>query len=295
MTNRKFFAIIISAFPLFLCAQKKSTAFQEYFDRYHNIAIEQMKEHGIPASITLAQGVFESGAGKSELTRRSNNHFGIKCHGWTGKKTYHSDDHPNDCFRVYANARESFEDHSQFLLTGQRYRPLFRLGSRDYKGWAHGLKKAGYATNPQYANKLIQIIELYELHKYDIGSGFDKFIAKHGGVRTVTALNGNYCVVAKAGDTFRSIADDVGVSYSKLARYNERDKHDVLTAGGVIYLKKKAKKATKEYKGHIHYIQAGESMYSISQKYGIRVMYLYKINGLTPDYRIKVGDGIRVR
>ena len=129
----------------------KNRQYEQYFAQYKDIAIEQMRKHKIPASITLAQGVFESGAGNSILARKGNNHFGIKCHNWDGKTMYYSDDNPNDCFRVYKNARESYEDHSVFLSTGSRYQALFRLKLTDYKGWAHGLKKAGYATNPKYA------------------------------------------------------------------------------------------------------------------------------------------------
>ena len=161
-----------------LAAQmRKNSVYQQYFDKYSVLAVEQMKRYHIPASITLAQGVFESGAGKSRLAVMGNNHFGIKCHGWTGRTLYFTDDAPNECFRAYPSVRDSYEDHSLFLVNGQRYRNLFSLRPTDYKGWARGLKKAGYATNPQYANKLIEIIELYDLHRYDSGKGFDKFIA----------------------------------------------------------------------------------------------------------------------
>ena len=122
---------------------KWNSSYQQYIDRYKEIAIEQMKKYKIPASITLAQGVFESGAGKSDLARCGNNHFGIKCHGWTGRTVYYDDDARNECFRAYSNARESYEDHSRFLVTGQRYQSLFKLSIRDYKGWAHGLKRCG--------------------------------------------------------------------------------------------------------------------------------------------------------
>ena len=135
-------------------------------DRYKDLAIEQMKKHRIPASITLAQGVLESGAGYSELARKGNNHFGIKCHGWTGRTTYHDDDERNECFRAYDNVYDSYEDHSVFLVSSRRYSSLFRLNLKDYKGWAHGLKSCGYATNPRYAAQLIDIIQLYKLYIY---------------------------------------------------------------------------------------------------------------------------------
>lgn len=274
-----------------------NSAYQQYFDRYKGLAIDQMKRYHIPASITLAQGVFESGAGKSRLALKSNNHFGIKCHNsWTGGRVYAADDTPNDCFRRYNNVRESYEDHSLFLVKGQRYQGLFRLKTTDYKGWAHGLKKAGYATNPKYASQLIEIIQLYKLYQYDTGKGYDRFIAEHGtGDYTIYAFNDNYYVKARQGDTFDAIAAGVGVSARKLAKYNERSRRDVLAEGDLVYLKKKRTRAPKTYKGRLHYVRDGQSMYSIAQLYGIRLKSLYKLNHLSPDYQIRVGDGLRVR
>ena len=156
--------------------------YQNYFNQYKDLAIEQMLKYRIPASITLAQGVFESGAGYSDLARKCNNHFGIKCHGWQGRKTYHDDDARNECFRAYDSPGQSYEDHSIFLVQSQRYRRLFSLKITDYKGWAHGLKACGYATNPAYAKKLIDIIELYKLDKYDKAHSYDKFMAKRSAV-----------------------------------------------------------------------------------------------------------------
>ena len=146
---------------------KWNSKYQAYIDKYKDLAISEMLKYNIPASITLAQGLLESGAGMSELTRKGNNHFGIKCHDWLGATTYHDDDEEQECFRAYRDAYESYEDHSKFLARQPRYKRLFSLKRTDYKGWAHGLKKCGYATNPNYANKLIGIIELYKLHKYD--------------------------------------------------------------------------------------------------------------------------------
>lgn len=139
----------------------------EYIARYHPIAIEEMHLHGIPASIKLAQGILESGSGNSRLAREANNHFGIKCASdWKGPRVYHDDDEKNDCFRSYASPEESFRDHSRFLLR-RRYEKLFTLDRHDYRGWARGLKEAGYATNPRYAELLIDLIERYELYQYD--------------------------------------------------------------------------------------------------------------------------------
>lgn len=296
------FTIILSV-PMKVSAQMKwNSAYQQYIDQYKDIAIEQMLKYHIPASITLAQGVFESGAGRSELTRKGNNHFGIKCHGWTGRTTYHDDDAKGECFRAYDNAYDSYEDHSRFLVSGQRYRSLFSLKTTDYKGWARGLKAAGYATNPKYAEKLIDIIQLYKLDRYDKAKSYDKFFVRHtrdnaanNNLHAIHSFNGNYYIKVRKGDTFVSLSKELGISYKKLAKYNERDKRDALVPGEIIYLMKKAKRAPKSYKGRLHYIRKGESMYSIAQLYNIRLKNLYKMNKLSPDYEIKVGDSLRLR
>ncbi len=283
---------------------KWNSAYQQYIDQYKDIAIEQMMRYHIPASITLAQGLLESGAGRSELTRNSNNHFGIKCNNnWTGRRTYHDDDAKNDCFRVYDSAYDSYEDHSKFLSSNQRYRPLFQLKPTDYKGWAKGLKACGYATSPVYAEKLVEIIQLYKLYQYDNAKGYDHFMAQRtkdqnpngASLHTIKIFNKNYYIIARRGDTFKSIGQEVGISYRKIAKYNERNRRDQLQEGEVIWLKKKQSKAPKDYKGRLHYVRSGESMYSIAQQYGIRLKKLYKMNKLSPDYQIKVGDGLRLR
>ena len=299
------FAFLLTTAPM--SAQMKwSQTYQTYINQYKDLAIEQMLRYRIPASITLAQGLFESAAGRSDLVRQGNNHFGIKCHtSWMGPKQYHDDDARGECFRVYSDAKESYEDHSQFLARQSRYASLFNLSTSDYKGWARGLKQCGYATNPQYANKLIQIIELYTLHEYDKAKRYDKFMAEHSGtdqpinaqglLHPIHLFNDNYYLYAREGDTFKGIGKEVGISWKKLAKYNERDKNDILRKGDIIYLKKKRKKAPKQYKKRPHIVQAGESMYGISQKYGIRLKNLYKMNGLDPDFKIYPGARLRVR
>ncbi|MDE7456344.1 MAG: glucosaminidase domain-containing protein [Prevotella sp.] len=272
--------------------------YSDYFDKWGEVAVQQMVQYRIPASITLAQGVLESGAGRSELARKANNHFGIKCNGWTGRKSYHDDDERGECFRAYDNAYQSYVDHSVFLTTSQRYRRLFDLKRTDYKGWAHGLKACGYATSPTYATRLIEIIETYKLHRYDTGKEFDKGGSSsvlQGELRHVYAFNKNYYVRARRGDTFRRIADELDVSYRKLASYNERKKNDLLEEGEIIWLQKKRRKAPKEFKNRPHRVEAGESMYTISQRYGIQLKSLYKMNNLSPNYVIRTGDRLRVR
>lgn len=288
-----------------LNAQMKwNSKYQAYIDKYKDLAISEMLKYNIPASITLAQGLLESGAGMSELTRKGNNHFGIKCHDWLGATTYHDDDEDQECFRAYRDAYESYEDHSKFLARQPRYKRLFSLKRTDYKGWAHGLKSCGYATNPNYAKKLIGIIELYKLHKFDNEKKYDKFMVERSEVKNISPdtrlhpihiYNKNYYLNARQGDTFKSISKEVGISYRKLAKYNERDKNDKLVQGEIIYLKKKQNKADKVYKNRPHRVKAGESMYSIAQYYGIKLSSLYKMNKLSPEYNIKVGDYLRVR
>lgn len=294
---------VVFLLSLSLNAQIKwNSAYQTYIDQYKDLAIAEMLKYNIPASITLAQGLLESGAGKSRLARESNNHFGIKCHDWLGSTTYHDDDEKQECFREYRDVFESYEDHSKFLARQPRYRSLFNLKRTDYKGWAKGLKRCGYATSPTYAKQLINIIELYKLYRYDNAKNYDKFMVQRSSVKThvnslhpIHIYNKNYYVKVREGDTFRSIADEVGISYKKLAQYNERDKNDRLEPGEIIYLKKKQKKADKVYSNRPHRVKEGESMYSIAQNYGIRLSSLYKMNKLGPDYSIKVGDYLRVR
>ena len=299
--------LILFAFLFsFFAAQaqiKWNERYQQYINQYKDIAIEEMHRWKIPASITLAQGLFESGAGQSELARKGNNHFGIKCNGWSGRTIYHDDDARNECFRAYDSAFESFEDHSRFLVNGQRYRSLFNLKTTDYKGWARGLKAAGYATNPQYADKLIEIIQLYKLYEYDNAKHADRFMVEHTkdrnvggeGLHPIKIFNKNYYLIARRGDTFKSIGEEVDISYRKIAKYNERNKNDRLTEGEVIWLKKKQKKAPKDYKGRLHYVRQGESMYSIAQSYGIRLKNLYKMNHMSPNDDIHIGQGLRLR
>ncbi len=286
-----------------LAQMRRNTAYLNYISQYKDLAIEQMLRYRVPASITLAQGLLESRAGLSDLAVRGNNHFGIKCHGWTGRKTYHDDDEAGECFRAYDNARQSYEDHSRFLSQNSRYARLFSLDRTDYRGWAKGLKACGYATNPNYANSLIGIIETYGLSQYDRANTYDRFLERHTAdtparpgetLHQIYSYNDNYYVVAREGDTYTSIAKEVGLSARKIAKYNERNKKDTLSLGEYVYLKKKRKKAEKKYKKHPHTVKAGESLYSIAQYYGVRTKSLYKKNNLSPDYQIRVGDRIKV-
>lgn len=303
--RKKLLTAVICILCLPLNAQTRTnTRYQTYINQYKDLAIEQMLRYNIPASITLAQGLLESGAGMSELAVKGNNHFGIKCHDWLGATTYHDDDAAQECFRAYKDVYESYEDHSKFLAKQPRYSSLFKLSRTDYKGWAHGLKRCGYATNPAYANSLINIIELYKLYNYDTAKSYDRFMVRRSEVKDgktnstlhpIHAYNKNYYVQARVGDSFKSIAKEVGISSRKLAAYNERNRKDALKQGEIVYLKKKQKRAEKAFKNRPHRVKQGESMYSIAQQYGIRLKSLYKMNHLSPDYTIKAGDLLRVR
>ena len=262
-----------------------------YINQYKDVAIEQMRKYRIPASITLAQGLLESGAGKSELARKSNNHFGIKCHSWDGKRTYHDDDAKGECFRVYKNVRDSYEDHSIFLATGSRYAFLFKFPETDYVNWARGLKRAGYATSPTYADKLIEIIERYDLDRFDRAQGSK---SRYLGPHTPYIANDIVYVVARQGDTLLSIAEEFGLSKRKLISYNDRYRGYVPVKGDIIYLGRKHRKARKPHLQHK--VGDGESMHMISQMYGVRLSRLYQMNDATPDtYAPMVGDVVKLR
>ena len=258
MNKRSLFLILFRFIISVAFAQTKSQVNQDYINKYSSIAVAKMKQHGIPASITLAQGILESGAGNSVLTKKSNNHFGIKCHDWTGEKVYHDDDKKDDCFRKYAKAEDSFEDHSKFLKR-PRYAMLYNLEITDYKGWARGLKKCGYATDPNYANRLISLIELYELYKYDIDivqteiSDEEKAIinaesnyqlkSSMGSIQAtpshdVVKIKGRKAVIAKPGDTYEDIAKEFGLRKWEIRWYNKVKKGQLPEEGAPVYLRK---------------------------------------------------------
>lgn len=307
--------ILLIAFSFLMCystlfAQSKSQAYVNYIQNFHKIAMIQQDEHGIPASITLAQGLLESGAGLSELARKSNNHFGIKCHDWTGKKTYHDDDERGECFRKYDKVLDSYEDHSAFLRNRSRYAFLFELSPTDYKAWAHGLKKAGYATDPAYAYKLISLIENYELHQYDIQKSnrgkasdyassqqriVDSPIGSVSAYRTheIYKNNGVKFVVSAIGDTYASLSEELNISEKRLRRYNEINEFTVLEPGTQVYIRYKKNKAARGYSNHV--VRAGDSMYSVAQNYGIKIEKLYRLNQMPYHEGAKLGQVLRLR
>ena len=289
---------LISLLTIFVClvlqAQTRNKQYESYIKQYRDLAVEEMKKYRIPASITLAQGLLESGAGQSTLARKSNNHFGIKCGSdWRGKTVSHDDDARGECFRAYKHPKQSYEDHSKFLANRPRYASLFKLNITDYKGWARGLKKAGYATNPRYAEQLIGIIELYDLHKYDRKGGL-KWMKENPNPHQTYIANGLVYIVVRAGDSWKSISKELDISQKKLRKYNDLYKGYALQVGDILYLEKKNRKAGKEH--IVHVLRAGESMYSISQKYGIRLKNLYKLNKMDEDDPApEVGTILRLR
>ena len=289
---KKTLLLSIISFMMTMSLFAQNNDYVAYINLYKDIAIEQMHKYHIPASITLAQGLLESGDGRSELARKANNHFGIKCHSWDGKKIYHDDDKKGECFRVYKSARDSYEDHSIFLATGSRYEFLFKYAETDYVAWARGLKRAGYATSPTYADKLIEIIERYDLDQYDRTKKDSKpqVVNPH----TPYIANDIVYIVARQGDTMMTIAEEFETSKRKLINYNDLYKGYVPVKGDIIYLARKHRKARKPNTQHV--VKDGESMYMISQKYAIRLHRLYKMNKATPDtYSPMVGDVVKLR
>lgn len=287
--------VIIFLFSFVTPAAMAQNHYVRYIDEYKEMAMEQMRRYGIPASITLAQGLLESSAGQSVLATKANNHFGIKVGtSWNGPYVKHDDDARNEKFRKYKSAKHSYEDHSKFLRNGSRYAFLFELDADDYVGWAKGLKKAGYATNPRYAQMLIDLIERFDLHRYDKKGGRKLLALEKAGYRLMHC-NESYYVVAKAGDNIKSLSKALKVSKRKLRKYNEVFGNHTFKAGDRVYITKKQRKAEKSYKRCYHQILPGESIHTVAQQYGVRLKTLYKINKLPADYSPSVGDRILLR
>jgi len=300
--------VIITFFSISSIAQQKISR-EHYIKMYSGIAVKEMKKFGIPASITLAQGILESDNGNSTLATKANNHFGIKCHNdWKGKTFIHNDDRPNECFRKYKNAEQSFYDHSYFLKQHQRYAFLFSLKITDYKSWAHGLKKAGYATNSKYDKLLIRIIEENKLYLYDkkkfkiepgatepiefLADDVDNYSINPFGNNVKTENRIDYIIVDK-GDSFETIAEKQGIKPWQLYKYNELTQGAEITEGQILYIQPKRRKADIKFKSHT--LKENESMYYVSQKYGIKLKSLYKLNGILYGAKVEPGTKISLR
>jgi LysM repeat protein len=294
---------------------------EDYIDSYKDIAVLEMRRTGIPASITLAQGMIESDYGRSRLAREANNHFGIKCHDdWTGPTIRHNDDKRNECFRKYSKVQESYYDHSDFLKSGSRYKSLFYLKADDYKGWARGLQKAGYATNPDYANMLIRKIEEYNLTIYDKAYKPSVIPAKtltesptepdtdliqkqkstsvSGQVSLslpVRVMENNRIqyIIVRDGDTKESLDKEFSLLRWEIPKYNELKDDFQPESGQLLYLQPKR---TKAEPGKENYTTVeGDTMYLISQKFGIKLKSLYELNRMEEGAEPEIGKKLWLR
>lgn len=297
----------------------------DYINTYKALAIGEMQRTGIPASIKLAQGIHETDAGNSDLVRKSNNHFGIKCKSnWAGNKVYHDDDARGECFRAYVSPQDSYADHSNFLRNSPRYASLFQLDPTDYEGWAYGLKKAGYATNIKYSQILIRIIEEYHLQEYTlIALGKmkpeDEWLASQSivlpeeikttpaveTIETITPIaapepnypqgefriNDTRVVYAKAGTSLLSLAQQYDVSLKRLLEFNDMHEENVLSRGQLVYLQRKRRHGNLP----VHVVQNGETLYSICQAEGIRMESLLEYNHLAAGMQPAVGEKIYLK
>ncbi len=294
---------------------------EEYITRFRDIAMAEMARTGVPASITLAQGIHETGAGTSVLVQKSNNHFGIKCKTeWTGEKVYHDDDARGECFRKYEDPFISYKDHSDFLRNRAHYAPLFNLDPEDYEGWAHGLKKAGYATNPKYPQILIKLIRDYNLQDYTLivlgkkqrdenspiwakatteeapapvvvnaveESNVEKPVYPQG----VFYINDTKVIAISKGTSYLKIAEEQNLSLARLLEFNELANGDIAPEDGLLYLQRKRRTGANE----THTVAPGETLYSISQTEGIRLEALLQYNNLRSGVQVAVGEKLYLK
>lgn len=306
---KKFFCVLIALLSLAASAQ---TPQEKYIEKYASLAVEEMHRSGVPASITLAQGLLESGSGLSRLAKEGNNHFGIKCHvGWTGKTMYHDDDAKGECFRVYDSPEESFRDHSDFLRYRDRYKFLFDLETTDYKGWAYGLRRAGYATDPNYPAKLIKYIEDYNLARFDSMTpeeAADVPAPPHkieepvvvseeyafAPERTLYSLNGVPFIYSSEGETYASIARDNHLFKSEVLRYNDLKGDPELLPGTIVYLAPKKNKAPEGLDKYIVETD-GEDFHAICQRFAVKEKAIRKLNHLSNPVVLHQLDEIKLR
>ena len=309
---KKMFIAIVLLLGLLGLSAKDNTPQERYVKKYADMAVKEMVRSGVPASITLAQGMLESGSGMSKLATQGNNHFGIKCHkGWEGKSMKVDDDAPNECFRVYSSVADSYKDHSDFLRYRDRYKFLFDLERTDYKGWAYGLKKAGYATDPGYPAKLIKYIEEYKLYKYDVLSKVEEKEVPLSPLvieapkmareefhfprtRELFSKNGVPFVYSLEGETYRSIAKYYHLFHQEILRFNDLRKDEELLPGTVVYL---SFKENHTQPGLDKYIieQDGEDFHAICQRFAVKEKAILKLNGWKKAPFLAEGDEIKLR
>ena len=305
---------ITVVFSISTQAQKLSA--EKYVEKYKDIAIREMKRMGVPAAITLAQGLLETENGNSDLVKKSNNHFGIKCKSsWTAAGVMHDDDAPGECFRSYKDANESYRDHSNYLRGSERYASLFTLKPTDYKAWAKGLRKAGYATNPKYPDILIKNIEQYNLQQYSLAAADEVPVIETNKYKDdkespiqkneetvhqvavgsnevleteVHVINKLQYIIGKKGISLLAIATENDINLNKLLSYNDLSEDGILKNDQVIFLQKKSKKGDKDF----YIVQQNESVYDVSQRNGIQLKYLLEYNQLTA--KAKVVQGLKL-
>lgn len=319
---RKFFSSIVIALFILPSAFSQTITGDQYIQMYKDLAIREMKRMGVPAAITLAQGMLETENGNSDLVKKSNNHFGIKCKStWTAEGVSHDDDAPGECFRTYKDVEGSYRDHSNYLRGNDRYAFLFKLDPRDYKGWAYGLKKAGYATNPKYPEILIKNIEQNNLQQYTLAAvnevpffdasryqsdpeekAFDEITKGKGTAGNSTdilptvhkekiVINGSNAIFETKGRSLLAIATENNINLNKLLEYNDLENDGLLKADQYIFLQKKSKEGDKDF----YIVQNNESLYDIAQENGIRLQNLLEYNNLKPDENIYPGSKLNLR
>jgi LysM repeat protein len=298
MFYRKFILFFLLPFISTVSVFSQTPESKAYVKRYSKVAMDEMRIYKIPASITLAQGILESGSGKSRLSVEANNHFGIKCgSNWKGKEIHHNDDRRHECFRVYTSPWGSYRDHSKFLKNNKRYSNLFDYDITDYKSWAYGLKKAGYATDKKYPKRLIKIIEDLQLYRYDKmvldGEEFsqEEIMAIAGPHKIKRHGNRLNYVVAREGDTYKTLGLELNIKQEDLIEYNDKSWDDPIEKGEIIYLERKRSHGKNKY----YKVKKGDTMHSISQKEGIRLEYLYKRNKMDFGTQPKVGISLYLR
>lgn len=297
MLKNKLLCVLLLLASLGASAQSTNQHYLNYIATYSDMAVEQQRLYSIPASVTLAQGLLESAAGRSTLAREGNNHFGIKCHrNWTGATMLRDDDAPDECFRVYESAAESFRDHSLFLL-GRRYARLFDLDPTDFEGWARGLSACGYATDPNYADRLISIIRRYELYDFDLGSTHkaesdaDFILGQMRDRHIMRRSRGLHYVIANPGDTYASIAAEFALDPSQLAVWNDAaDTVAEIKPWEEVYFQSKLEKAPSGVSRVT--IGEDESAHSVAQRFGVKMSLIEKHN---PGYRDEPGTVLRLR
>jgi hypothetical protein len=316
--HKLLFTLLFAAVSNLIFAQS-SDVVRKYIETYKNVAIAEEIRTGVPAAITLAQGIHETGAGTSDLVVASNNHFGIKCNGWNGQTVSHDDDAKGECFRKYDNPGDSYKDHSDFLKNRPYYTSLFKLDPADYKAWAYGLKKAGYATNPKYAQILIKLIEDYGLQQYTLLALDGKFadggdvvyasdvktddaktnepVIQKAVVRTynypsgVFKINETSVVFVKKGTSFLKVANDNDISLSRLFEFNDMKPVDIAENDQLMYLQRKRKIGPEEF----HIVQEGETLHDIAQAEGIRFESLLEYNMLKDGMQPAAGEKLNLK